>query len=644
MGLEVRVLGPVEVYRDGVPLGLRGRKRQGVLAVLALHAGAPVPVERCLEAVWGPDAPPGTRRSLHTYISYLRRALDPDRVGLIAYQDGAYRLVTGGKLTIDIDCVEFERLAGSENPADLDAALKLWRGDLSIELDGLFAQTATARLRELRLRTAQRAAGRLIDVGQADAAVELLATFVGEAPFDEQLWACYIKALSAGGRWTEALTALGRLRRSLAQELGLAPSAELQQLEIRVLRRDRSLRPAASSETTQRVERPTIAVLPFQTLGMSSRAFFGEGLAEDITTDLARCHELFVIAPSSVHAVWDQHQDIPSVAVQLGVRYVLEGSVQWWREHGRITARLIEGHRGGQLWSERYDCTLDDIFAVRDRVVADIVASLSGYHGHIVLEEKRRSLEHGPASLDVYEKYFRGLALKHRFEADTNREARALLLEAIEEQPNYARAHVAVAWTWLFDAIWGWSETPDLRAAWHHAERGAALDDLDAEAHWLLAELHLAEGHDAQGVAEYDRAKELNPNLADVHACWCWAATRLGMAEDGLRAMDLALRLNPSPPVWYPQFRGAALYCTRRYAAAIDVLLPLRVHTVVSRLYLAAALYRYALPDEAAAQFEAARLALPGLNIAKLERMEPLRDVADRAHLVDALRGLGLPE
>lgn len=128
---------------------------------------------------------------------------------------------------------------------------------------------------------------------------------------------------------------------------------------MRVLRRDRSLRPAPSSGTRQGVERPTIAVLPFRTLGARSRAFVGEG-------------------------------------------------------------------SGGQLWSERYNCRLDDIFGVRDRVVADIVANLSGYHGHIVREERRRSFEHGPASLDVYEKHSRGLEWKHRFEADTNRVARAL--------------------------------------------------------------------------------------------------------------------------------------------------------------------------------------------------------------------------
>ncbi len=397
--------------------------------------------------------------------------------------------------------------------------------------------------------------------------------------------------------------------------------------------------------TESRPDRPSIAVLPFDTLGSSERASFADGLVEDLITGLSRCRDLFVIARNSTFAYRGTPVDVGTIAAKLGVRYVLEGSVRWAGEQARITAQLIDGSSGGHLWAERYDRTIDDVFSVIDEITADIVAHLSGYHGVLVLSEKQRSMAQDPGSLGDYELYMRGLELKHRFAPDTNLEARTVLLDVLSRRPSFARAYVALSWTWLFEVWWGWTETPadSLAEAWSAAERAAELDSLDAEVHWLLGELNMAEARYERTEQEYRRSMELNPSLADVRANWASTANRLGMPDEGIASLELAIRLNPNHPVWYLWFQGAALFGAGRFEDAVAVLRTVPVHTVVSRLYLAAALERTGRSDEARVQVAQAREDLPGLSAALLERIETYRDPEDQVRLAEPLLAAGLP-
>lgn len=398
--------------------------------------------------------------------------------------------------------------------------------------------------------------------------------------------------------------------------------------------------------TESKPDRPSIAVLPFETLGDPERGAFADGLVEDLITGLSRCRDLFVIARNSTFVYKDSPVDITTVAAKLGVRYVLEGSVRWSGDRARITAQLIDGSTGGHLWAEKYDRDVEDVFGVVDEITDDIVAQLSGYHGVLVLTEKKRTVAQDPGSLGDYEAYMRGLELKHRFMPETNVEARQTLLKVLEHRPAFARAHVALSWTWLFEVFWGWTETPEvsLAEAWQAAKRAAELDDLDAEVHWLLGELHMAQGEYERTEAEYRRAIDLNPSLADVHANWASTANRLGLAEEGVESMELGMKLNPNHPVWYAWFHGSSLYGAHRYEEAVRALEAAVVHTVVSRLYLAAALHRLGRNDEARLPLAAARDEVPEISIAMLEQIEAYRDPAGQAHLSEPLRSLGLPE
>lgn len=398
--------------------------------------------------------------------------------------------------------------------------------------------------------------------------------------------------------------------------------------------------------TESKPDRPSIAVLPFETLGDADRRPFADGLVEDLITGLSRCHDLFVIARNSTFVYQDSHVDVRAAAAALGVRYVLEGSVRWAGDQARVTAQLIDGVTGGHLWANRYDRKIDDVFTVIDEVTEDIVAHLSGYHGVLVLADKKRTLAQDPGSLSDYESYMRGLELKHRFMPESNLEARRVFLDVLERRPAFARAHVAVAWTWLFDIWWGWSETPavSLKEAWTHAKTASRLDDLDAEVHWLLGELHLVEREYGLTESEYRRSISLNPSLADVRANWASTANRLGMPDEGVESMELAMRLNPNHPVWYRWFHGSSLYGARRYEEAVAALREVAVHTVVSRLYLAAALSRLGAAGEATEEVETVLGEMPDMTVGLLETLETYRSGEDQAHLSDAVREAGLPD
>ena len=397
--------------------------------------------------------------------------------------------------------------------------------------------------------------------------------------------------------------------------------------------------------TESKPYRPSIAVLPFQTMGNDERQYFSDGLTEDLITELSRSKDLFVVARNSTMAYKDRPADPTHLAKELDVGYLLEGTVRWAGDMVRVTAQLIEGSSGGHVWAERYDHSVVDVFSVLDLITEDIVSHLAGYHGAIVLSEKKRTLSQDPGSLGDYEAYIYGLELKHRFTPETSVQARAIFDKILDHRPSFARAHVAVAWTWLFEVWWGWTQSPEtsVAQAWEHAKRAVELDSNDAEVHWLLGELHMLSGDHARAEAEYQRAKDLNPNMADVHAGWAGTANKLGKPQEAVESVELAMRLNPNYPAWYDQFYGAALYGARRYEESAKVLEAAPAHTVVSFAYLAAAQERSGRHAEAEEAIQSAQEAVPGVTVSLLEQFEVFRDPADQAHLSEAVKAAGLP-
>ena len=308
-------------------------------------------------------------------------------------------------------------------------------------------------------------------------------------------------------------------------------------------------------------DKPSIAVLPFDNLsGDPTQDYFADGLTETLIADLSRFRGLFVIARNSTFTYKDKPVKVQEVAEDLGVQYVLEGSVQRSAERLRVTAQLVDATAGNHLWAESYDRELSDIFAVQDEVTERIVATLGAYQGELAAAARASAKRKDPASFGAYDSYLLGIEHKHSFTQEDNAAAERLFTRASNLDPNFAQAYVGLAWVYIQKFWFGWTDTPDQAVAQARgaAERAIALDPSEAEAHMLLAEAYLADGDFEKGEASYERALALNPNHADLVAGWGYASVLLGEAQRAVDSMRKAMRLNPNYPDWYD--RGLGLY------------------------------------------------------------------------------------
>jgi TolB-like protein/class 3 adenylate cyclase len=237
-------------------------------------------------------------------------------------------------------------------------------------------------------------------------------------------------------------------------------------------------------------DKPSIAVLPFENLsGDPRQERLADGITEDIITDLSRFRELFVIARNSTFVYKGKPTDVRQIARELGVQYVLEGSLQTDGDQVRITAQLIDATTGNHVWSERYGRPLDDIFAVQDEVTQQIVGTLGGYWGRLAEAGREAARRKPPESLQAYDYYLLGIEHKHRFTLEDNKKAQELLNKAIALDPTFSRAYAALAFTYVAEIDNGWSESREQTMAnWLDAAQSAvALDRSDGEAHAALA-------------------------------------------------------------------------------------------------------------------------------------------------------------
>ena len=410
----------------------------------------------------------------------------------------------------------------------------------------------------------------------------------------------------------------------------------------------REKQPFSTDKPTLKLpDKPSIAVLPFDNMsGDSSQDFLADGITEDIITDLSRFHDLFVIARNSTFTYKGKAVKTQEVAEELGVRFVLEGSIQRSGDRVRINAQLIDAITGGHVWADRYDRDVSDVFAVQDEVTAKIVGNLSGYHGKLTRDEKIRARKKGSSDLKVYEIYLQGLEHKHRFTKEDNQLARQLLKKAIEIDPEYARAYIALAWTHLFEVWWGWTNNPQqaIEQAFEAAHKATALDEWDAECHWVMADLCVATRQFEKAVSEFNRALEINPNFADILAEWGMFLARLGQAEKGLRKLRKAIRLNPNYPDWYTHFLGGATYAAHQYKEAISILKKVNQHTRNTRAYLAASYAQLGQMEEAEAEVLETLSLDPQASISSISNVEYYIETEDRDNFESGLRKAGLSE
>src|SRR5450830_1160893 len=410
------------------------------------------------------------------------------------------------------------------------------------------------------------------------------------------------------------------------------------------------LQDAPASAVLKLPDKPSIAVLPFQNMsGDPEQEYFADGMVEDIITALSRFRHLFVIARNSSFTYKGRAVDIRQVGRELGVRYVLEGSVRKLANRVRITGQLIDALTGAHLWADRFDGDLEDIFDLQDRITSSVVGAITPKLEQAEIERaKRKPTE----NLGAYDYFLRGMASSYRRTKEANDEALRLFSRAIELDPDFASAYGMAAWCYVWRKINGWmtdrgrEATEAARLARRTVELGK--DDAVALARGGHAIGFLVGDLDS-GVAFIDQALLLNPNLATAWYLSGWLRAYCGEPDVAIEHLARAMRLSPLDPTLYHMQAGTAFahFLAGRFDAASSwaekafrdqpSYLPAAAvnaasHALAGRM------------EEARQAMERLRQIDPALRISNLKDWFPIRRPEHFARWTEGLRKAGLPE
>ena len=403
----------------------------------------------------------------------------------------------------------------------------------------------------------------------------------------------------------------------------------------------------AGKTAVPRTDKPSIAVLPFAVMGGDKdQEYFADGMAEDIITDLSKISGLFVVARNSSFKFRGSAIDLKRVSRELGVRYVLEGSVRRSDKTIRINAQLIDTNTGGHLWADRYDGTLSDVFALQDEVTRQIVRALAVELNAVETQALNRAMLVNP---EAYDEVLRGLEQMRRYARQTNIEARSHFERAVALAPNYARAHADLAVTYANDLLFGWTESREEsgRKGLYHAERAQALDDRVREVHFASGIINLYLKRHEQALAATRRAVEIDPNYADAQGELGFILNYMGRADEGLVEIRKAMRLNPLYDFYYVWVLGQSYFGLGDYdkaAVAFEDVVERNAEFIVGQLMLAATYVKLGRVEDAKWAANEVIALLPDFSLAEERVRSPYKRPEDLERYITALSKAGLPD
>ena len=403
------------------------------------------------------------------------------------------------------------------------------------------------------------------------------------------------------------------------------------------------------SEPLPLPEKPSIAVLPFENMsGDPEQEYFADGVAEDIITGLSRVRWFFVIARNSSFTYKGKAVDVRRIGRELGVQYVLEGSVRRAASRVRITAQLIDATTGKHVWAERYDREIEDIFALQDEITETIVAAIEPELSAVERERARRK---PPESLDAWDLYQRGLWHMYRFTKDDNAEAQHLFRRSLEIDPNFASTYAHLAYACHIAAIMDFSDDPpeSLNEALEAGRQAVALDDKEAMAHAVLGRVYAMRREHDLAVEEAETAIELNQSMAQAYFGLGFALTFSGRMHEAVDQLDKATRLSPHDPnLWsfmvvrawahilMRQFEDAAMWSRRAIRQPNT--------QFWAQATLASALGHLERTEEARRVTADLFRIKPQFSLAIVEKTLPFKEATHLELYLDGLRKAGLPE
>ncbi|MEO3431849.1 BTAD domain-containing putative transcriptional regulator [Inquilinus sp. CAU 1745] len=574
--LHLRLLGPLEVRRDGAALTLpSSRKARALLAYLALSPRPTARSQLC-ELLW--DVPNDPRGELRWCLSKIRGIVD---------QPGRRRVETDGDaVRLDladcfVDAVEIARATtegvGSLPTERLRSLLPLFGGDFleGLELGrspgfGGWLAAQRRRFRDCHAALLERlvvAAGQGGDVTE-DEALTYLGDWITLAPFDPRIHGLLLAALARRGRIREGeehLAAVARLFE--AEGLDWAPIRET----WRSARRKGAALSVSSTiaaesgqgDTAAASRRASIAVTPFidGSIAREGGRGIADALAHDIITRLAKLRSLFVIAQGTMFALHERQIGAEEAGRTLNVDYFVGGSLR--QEGGRmtVTVELAETRSGRVVWAEIFSRRLDDAFLLLEEIGNRIVASVAS---EIETIERNRAILLPPNGLDAWEALHRGLWHMYRFSKQDNERARHFFEAALRLDPAFSRAHAGLSFTHFQNAFQGWARRgPEIDRAFESAGRSLMADDRDPAAHWAMGRALWLRGHHDQSVVELEQAIDLSPNFALGHYTLAFVHSQAGDAETAISSSDHSRSLSPFDPMLFGMLGSRAMALVR---------------------------------------------------------------------------------
>ena len=394
-------------------------------------------------------------------------------------------------------------------------------------------------------------------------------------------------------------------------------------------------------------DKPSIAVLPFVNMSEDPKQeYFSDGLTDQIISGLSKVPGLFAIARNSTFTYKGKAVKIQKVAEDLGVKYVLEGSVQKTADRIRITTQLIDATTGHHLWSKRYDRDLKDIFAIQDEITMEIMKAM---RVELRGDQARIWAKHETTNLEAYEKFFEGGSYLRSMTKEDNAQARQIYEEAIALDPQFAAAHVMLGWTHFFDARFGWTESPvkSIDMAFQCAQKALEMDANLDYAHQLLSAIYLLKRQYEKAVAAAEHALILNPNSANAYNILAGVAGCSGRWEDSIIYSKKSIRLDPLPNIAVFHWLGRAYFMTGQYDEAIltfKAALGINPNYLPAHAFLAASYISLGRKTEAATAAEEVLKIDPKFCLQSYAKTLPFKNKSDIERYMAALRKAGLPE
>lgn len=571
-GVELRLVGPVTVMRDGLPAALpRSRKVLALLAFLALEP-SPHSRSRLCDLFW--DAPNDPRGELRWCLSKLRAIVD----GV-----GRRRVVTTGNALISldtsdafVDTVEIDRIAksglGNATTERLSTAYELFRGEVleGVEVDGgpeltTWLTAVRQRYRTIRVAIASELAVRA-EPG-SDEAWRRLDAWLQVAPFERRGHEMMLEALLKAERIRDAERHVAGTIRAFEQEgldwsslRGWWHAARTKAAERPRAATARELAPPPLASPAHTRRRASVAVMPFveATPADAPASQLAHGLTDDIITRLAKLRALFVIARGTTYALGDRGIDALEAGRILDVEYVASGRVRREGARTSVVVELAETHDARIVWADELVASGEGTFGVLDAIVDRIVAAIAE---EIEIAECNRAILKPPSSLDAWEAYHRGLWHMYKFRGPDNRDAEQFFRSALHLDPTFARAHAGLSFTHFQNVFLGL--TPDrerqMGLALATATESVASDDRDPTAHWALGRALWLRGGKDESVAELQRSIELSPNFALGHYTLGFVEAQSGDPRRAIEASDTSRTLSPFDPLQFAMLGTRAL-------------------------------------------------------------------------------------